>query len=477
MSSGSSERTITNSTPTVPTTPNPLSAAHHFVPMKLTSRNYLFWRTQLLPFLRGQGLMGYIDGSFPCPPATVTVTSASGDSTATATTTSANPAHAAWVQQDQAILSMLISSFSDEVMHHALGRHTARDVWDSVTSALAPTTRSRCLSLLGQFQTLRQGSNSPAEYLAKAQTIVEALALAGRPLSEDEQVLWFPLRPSLQVAAGRMETQVAGRLPVVEAGRVVAEAAKGAVVHPDVKSAGRMAIRPFIVIRGMQIVQHHAAGHANVVVANEPQMHPVADAWYPDTGASSHATPDDQMLHHSEAYTGRDVLTVGNSTGLGVSRVGHAVIPSHSKRLTMSNILHVPNLTLPLLSVYRFTNENNVYFEFHKNFFLVKDCNTQTVLLKGSTSGGLYKLLVPQTHFAFLSARASSHVWHQRLGHPHHQVLQRVLKKCPVVPNKTALSKASMQVTTRQPTPTPWGSSPVLVNTQAPPPAMELPLA
>ncbi|XP_019152918.1 PREDICTED: uncharacterized protein LOC109149527 [Ipomoea nil] len=175
------------------------------------------------------------------------------------------------------------------------------------------------------------------------------------------------------------------------------------------KSHGHTAVNCFK--RYAERPQPHA-GQANVAVTGEPQ---VADAWYPDTGASSHVTPDEQMLHHSEAYTGGDVLKVGNDAGLDISCVGHAVIPSRSKNLQMSNILHVPNLTLPLLSVYRFANENNVFFEFHKDLFLVKDSNTQTALLKGSTSAGLYKLLVPRAHFAFLSTQALSQVWHQRL--------------------------------------------------------------
>nr|GMD62984.1 chromatin target of PRMT1 protein-like [Ipomoea batatas] len=45
---------------------NSLSSAHHFVSIKLTFRNYLFWRTQLIPLLRGQGLLGHVDGSLQC---------------------------------------------------------------------------------------------------------------------------------------------------------------------------------------------------------------------------------------------------------------------------------------------------------------------------------------------------------------------------------------------------------------------------
>ncbi|XP_019161413.1 PREDICTED: uncharacterized protein LOC109158051 [Ipomoea nil] len=132
--------------------------------MKLTTRNYLFWRTQLLPFLRGQGLLGYIDGSLPCPPETISVTLASDDAAATTSTTAPNPAHTAWFQQDQSILSLLISSFSDE------------------------------------------GSSSPADYLGKAQTIVEALALAGRPLSPNEQLLYVlhGLRPEFWAMASSL---------------------------------------------------------------------------------------------------------------------------------------------------------------------------------------------------------------------------------------------------------------------------------
>lgn len=80
--------------------------------LKLTTRNYLFWRTQLVPFLRGQGLIGYIDGELPYPPATITTVATTGSSDGTAATKTPNPAHAVWVQQDQSILSLIISLLS-----------------------------------------------------------------------------------------------------------------------------------------------------------------------------------------------------------------------------------------------------------------------------------------------------------------------------------------------------------------------------
>ncbi|XP_019191716.1 PREDICTED: uncharacterized protein LOC109186244 [Ipomoea nil] len=459
MSTNSSERTITTAPAGAPPSVNTLTAAHHFVSTRLTMRNYLFWRTQVVPFLRGQGLLGFVDGSKPCPAATIAVTPESGSSTVTAATTAPNPAYEAWIQQDQAILSTIISSLSDKVMHLAVGRETSREVWDSLASTLASTTRARCLSLLGQFQTLRQGPGSPADYLGRCKMIAEALSLAGRPLSDEEQILYVlrGLRPEFRTMVNSLTatgasvtlTQLSDFLQaqefIHEDDFAVGESAGGGGSpaafyagrgrHGDQQHGnrggrgrqnrgGRNGQNGGRQGRGggprFQICRSHGhtalycykryadrpAGHANVAVSGESAVHG-ADAWYPDTGASSHATPDEQMLNHSETYTGGDVLKIGNGTGLDVSRIGHTVIHSNSnsKSLSMSNILCVPNLTLPLLSVYRFTNENDVYFEFHKNLFYVKDCKTQVVLLKGSTSGGVYKLLVPNHHLVLSCLR------------------------------------------------------------------------
>jgi len=35
---------------------------------KLSKDNYHVWKAQLIPFFRGQGLLGYLDGIIPIPP-------------------------------------------------------------------------------------------------------------------------------------------------------------------------------------------------------------------------------------------------------------------------------------------------------------------------------------------------------------------------------------------------------------------------
>jgi hypothetical protein len=50
---------------------------------------------------------------------------------------------------------------------------------------------------------------------------------------------------------------------------------------------------------------------------------------------------------------------------------------------TLSNVLHVPHITKPLLSVQKIYRDNNIYFEFHASVFYVKDLTTKAMLLFG----------------------------------------------------------------------------------------------
>ncbi|GJR45677.1 putative RNA-directed DNA polymerase [Tanacetum coccineum] len=94
-----------------------------------------------------------------------------------------------------------------------------------------------------------------------------------------------------------------------------------------------------------------------------------------DTGANSHVTPDLEAMENSEAYYGDDALHVGNGKGLPI---------------------HVPEISHNLLSVQKFCHDNDVFFEFHTFYFVVKDESTHTTLLTGPSKHGLYTITLPQ---------------------------------------------------------------------------------
>ncbi|XP_019196066.1 PREDICTED: uncharacterized protein LOC109189899 [Ipomoea nil] len=182
-----------------------LPQAHHYVSLKLTATNYLFWRAQLVPFLRGQNLYGFVDGTSVCPSEFLPSPSSSTVSP------TVNPLYTDWVQQDQSISSMLYSSMAEEVLYLAIGHTTARAVWVLVETALGSTSCSRTLSLLTQLQGLQQGNSSTTDYLGRAKILVEQLAQAGRPIDLDEQNLHLfrGLRPEYRSLVASLTTKSA----------------------------------------------------------------------------------------------------------------------------------------------------------------------------------------------------------------------------------------------------------------------------
>ena len=166
---------------------------------------------------------------------------------------------------------------------------------------------------------------------------------------------------------------------------------------------------------------------ANVATTNEI-LHPIANTWYPDSGASHHVTSNSNNIQNQAAYTGQDQLYIGNGQGMEILSTCNSVISSQHKSFALKNILYVHAITKNLLSVHKFTLDNNVFIEFHPFFCLVKDNKTGHVLLKGTHKDGLYFLHSIHKHHAYLGEKAPTETWHNRLGHLHFRILQNILK-------------------------------------------------
>ncbi|GAV70997.1 UBN2_3 domain-containing protein, partial [Cephalotus follicularis] len=93
----------------------PISNIHHFLSIKLTSTNYLIWRSQLLALLRGYDILSLVDGT--TQPLMKTMDDGS-----------LNPECTAWHKQDQLLLSWLFSSLTESIHAQVVGIDTSRSV-------------------------------------------------------------------------------------------------------------------------------------------------------------------------------------------------------------------------------------------------------------------------------------------------------------------------------------------------------------
>jgi histone deacetylase 1/2 len=193
--------------------------------------------------------------------------------------------------------------------------------------------------------------------------------------------------------------------------------------------------------------------------------------WFPDSGATHHVTHDGSLLSDSSFLPGGEQILMGNGQGLAIHSVGSGTLISPYKphtSLALNDLLLVPTITKNLVSVSKFARDNKVFFEFHSTHCFVKSQATSEILLKGTVGiDGLYSfdgLHASSTRnstdqpaatgsippISVLSTTCNSlspstyDLWHYRLGHPHHEVLNKTLSLCNVaIPNKTKFTFCS----------------------------------
>lgn len=153
---------------------------------------------------------------------------------------------------------------------------------------------------------------------------------------------------------------------------------------------------------------------------------------YTNTGATDHITSELNKLAMREKYSGNEQIHTASGSGMSISHVGHSVLHTPDRNLILKDVLHVPSAKKNLVSVHRFTADNNAYLEFHPNFFLVKDMDTKKTILRGRRSGGLYPFPSSTDGFRKLvcaTTKVSVDTWRNRLGHPSSPIVHQVISK------------------------------------------------
>ena len=159
-----------------------LSNVHHLVPIKLNGGNYLLWKSLFEPVLKAHSLLGFVDGSTPCPSQFLTQSDGS-------VRTTPNPKFLERVQQDQHILTWINSTLSKTVLPYVVGLKNSKSVWDALSKRYSSLSRSHVLQLKNQLQHLKKGTLSMQDYLQHIKILTDKLAMSGSPVSEEDLLL------------------------------------------------------------------------------------------------------------------------------------------------------------------------------------------------------------------------------------------------------------------------------------------------
>nr|CAN68481.1 hypothetical protein VITISV_007281 [Vitis vinifera] len=147
-------------------------------PLKLTSTNYQSWKLQFETLFIGYDLIGYIDGSKPCPSTTITANNI-------ATT---NPSHKLWIRQDQLLLNALIGSLSPTIIPFIAQAKTAKEVWTILANTYVKPSRGRIKQVKTKLKNPTKGNQNVTEYLHSVKACADELVIIGAPLDPEDLI-------------------------------------------------------------------------------------------------------------------------------------------------------------------------------------------------------------------------------------------------------------------------------------------------
>lgn len=358
-----------------------------FLPIKLTSANYLLWHAQIMPLLHGYRLASHIDGTGSAPPEL----SSTGE---------INPAHADWFCQDQIVRSWINCSVTESIFHQITRCKTAKEAWDKLAVIYSTGAKTQVQQLRKQLKYLTKGTDSVDDYMRKAKSYFDQLcALEDGSITEDNLVcdvlqgLGSEYRPFTRAIEARNqkisfdelyalllseETQLKVDSLIVNAAATISPTAHYVSTGRGSRGRGRNSRgRGNHSGRGGYWNNNSTSGRGSssspVVCFNcngtghvsrqcpSPKTNPQANmaktepdmsaAWLVDSGANYHLTSNPETIARSTPVTDGTTLQIADGKNLSISSRGSSVTSINGRDFHFKDILYSPSITNDLLSV------------------------------------------------------------------------------------------------------------------------------
>lgn len=160
----------------------------HFINIKLNRNNFLLWKAQLIPYLRSQNLLHFVDGSIQ-PPTKYTTQTENDESQQVI-----NPEYTTWYQRDQWVLSVMLSSLTEKVLSQVLFLTTATEAWSVLQRSFASSSKARILQVRLQLSTTQKKEMNVSEYFHKMKNLADILSIYRVTITRRGNYLIHPSR-------------------------------------------------------------------------------------------------------------------------------------------------------------------------------------------------------------------------------------------------------------------------------------------
>lgn len=99
-----------------------------------------------------------------------------------------NPEFLEWDQQDQLLVSWLLSSMPEGILTRMVGCDLASQIWSKLNLYFAAQTRAKISRLKILLQNVKKNSLSINDFLSKVKNIVDRLASVGHTVSSSDHI-------------------------------------------------------------------------------------------------------------------------------------------------------------------------------------------------------------------------------------------------------------------------------------------------
>ncbi|PKU66399.1 Retrovirus-related Pol polyprotein from transposon TNT 1-94 [Dendrobium catenatum] len=440
-----------------------LANIKNFVQSSLSTDNYPVWKSQILKIIRANSLDSFLDPTVSAPNKTIIKNDG---------TTATNPSYAKWIFTDQNLAAAICATISAPILPHVLNLDTTSSIWSTLETRFQSTNRSRVIQLKNELHHISLKNSTMLQYITQVKTIVDQITAAGSNVDTEDIILYIlnglpnsyqSFKTSIRTILTPLNLDQLYPLLISEEIHLAADSARNASLPESqvalFSSRGRgrksrndqsqpgssnreQSTKNSVTCQICLKRGHNASAcwhRANLQyvpttpssrnTALQASSSPGYTDWYLDSGASSHMTKSVENLSISAPYRGTDSITIGDGSSVSIENSGKGLLPTPSRKLSLSNLLHSPSLKYNLLSISKLTRDNNLAITFDPHGFCFKDLMTSQVILQGPCSGGLYTLRTPSTTAspqALHSTVKVSAPWHDRLGHPNSQTMARI---------------------------------------------------